>query len=82
VPPQGVTTVRSLLSRLRSRDRLQKLSWSHPQRVRQFDDVDQPDVAFASLNSTDIVSMQVRQFRQDFLGKAALHPQFANAPAE
>jgi hypothetical protein len=44
-------------TRLRSRDRLKKLSWFHPQCVRQFDDVDQPDVAFASLDSTDIVSM-------------------------
>jgi hypothetical protein len=72
----------SRINRLRSRDRLKKPSWFHPQRVRQFDDVDQPDVAFASLDSTAIVSMQVRQLRQAFLGKAALHPQFANAAAE
>ena len=67
---------------LRSRDRLKKLNWFHLQRVRQCDDVDQPDVAFASLDSTDIVSMQIRQLRQAFLRKAALHPQFANASAE
>ena len=52
------------------------------QRVRQYNDVDQPDVAFASLDSTDIVSMQVRQLRQAFLRKAAFHPQFANASAD
>jgi len=50
--------------------------------MRQFDDVDQPDVAFASLDSTDIVSMQVRQLCQAFLRKATLYPQFANASAE
>jgi len=74
--------VSSRIKRLRSRDRFNELNWFHPQRVRQFDDVDQPDVAFASLDSTDIVSMQVRQLRQAFLGKAALRPQFANASAE
>ena len=67
---------------LSSRDRLKKLNWLHLQGVRQYDDVDQPDVAFAALDSTDIVSMQIRQLRQAFLRKAALHPQFANASAE
>lgn len=50
--------------------------------MRQFNDVDQADVAFASLDSTNVVSMQVRQLRQALLGKAALRPQFANASAE
>jgi hypothetical protein len=50
--------------------------------VGQLDDVDKADVAFASLDSTDVVSMQVRQLRQVFLGKAPLRPQFANASAE
>jgi hypothetical protein len=65
-----------------SRDRFNKLNWLNAQCVRQFDDVDQTDVAFASFDSADIVSMQVRQLRQAFLGEAALRPQFANAPAE
>ena len=52
---------------LRSRDRLKKLNWFHLQGVRQCDDVDQPDIAFTALDSTDIVSMQVRQLRQAFL---------------
>ena len=67
---------------LRSRDRLKKLNWLHFQCVSQLDNVDQPDVAFAALDSTDVVSMQVGQLRQAFLRKAALHPQFANAPAK
>ena len=65
-----------------SRDRLKKLDRFHPQCMRQFDDVDEADVAFAPLDSTDVVSMQVRQLRQAFLREAALHPQFANASAE
>ena len=67
---------------LSSRDRLHKLHRFYPQCVRQFDDVNQTDVTFASFDSADIVSMQVRQLRQPFLGKAALRPQFANASAE
>jgi hypothetical protein len=50
--------------------------------VRQFDDVDQTDVAFASFDSADIVAVQVRQLRQALLGKAAFRPQLANASAE
>ena len=66
----------------RSRDRFDELHRLNAQCVRQFDDVDQTDVTFASFDSADIVSMQVRQLRQAFLGKAALRPQFANASAE
>jgi hypothetical protein len=50
--------------------------------MRQLDDVDQPNVSFASFDPTDVVSMQVRQLRETLLGKAALRPQLANAPAE
>src|SRR5579863_6198872 len=65
-----------------SRNRLKKRARLHAQGVRQFDDVDQPDVSFAAFDSADVVSMQVCQLRQSFLGKTALHPQFANAPAK
>jgi hypothetical protein len=77
--PQGTF---GLPARSSSRDRFNKLNWLNAQRMRQFDDVDQTDVAFTSFDSADIVSMQVRQLRQAFLGKAALRPQFANASAE
>ena len=43
--------------------------------MRQFDDVQQADVAFATLNTAYIVSMQVRQLREAFLGQTALRPQ-------
>jgi hypothetical protein len=50
--------------------------------VRQGYDIHQADIAFARLDSTDVVSMQFRQFCQPFLGKSALRPQFANAIAK
>src|SRR4051812_12907248 len=69
-------------TRLCSRDGLKQLSWFHLQCMRQYDDVDEPDVALAALNSTDVVAMQVRELCQRFLRKAALRPQFANASAK
>ena len=63
-------------------DRFNKRNWLNTQRVRQFDDVDKADVTFPSLDSANIVSMQVRQLRKAFLGKATLRSQFANAFAE
>jgi hypothetical protein len=50
--------------------------------VGQLDNVNQTDVAFASLDSTNIIAMQVRQLRQPLLGEATLLPQFADAFAE
>ena len=38
-------------------------------RVRQLDDVDQTDIALTALDSADVVSVEVRQLRQLFLGK-------------
>jgi hypothetical protein len=46
------------------------------------DDVEQANVAFAPLDSPDIVSVQVRQLCEALLRKAALRPQFADALAE
>ena len=66
----------------RSRDRLNKRNRLNAQRMRQLDDVDQPNISLAPFDPADVVSMQVRQLRETFLGKAALHPQFANAAAE
>src|ERR1019366_10389775 len=40
------------------------------------------DVAFAPLDSTDVVSMQVRQLRQALLGKTSIRPQFPDALAK
>jgi hypothetical protein len=50
--------------------------------MSQSDDVEQADVAFAPLDSSDIVSVQVRQLCEALLRKAALHPQFADALAK
>jgi hypothetical protein len=46
----------------RSRDRFNKRNRLNAQCVRQFDDVDQPNVSLASFDPADVVSMKVRQF--------------------
>jgi len=65
-----------------SEDRVKKACRLHVQSVRKFDYVDETKVALAALDSTDVVSMKVRQLRQTLLRKSSLHPQFADAPAE
>src|ERR1039458_7027884 len=44
---------------LKSRDRLHQLCGLHPECMSKSDDVEQADVAFAALDSPDIVSVQV-----------------------
>lgn len=65
-----------------SRDWLDERRRLYPQRVCQPYDVHQADVSFASLDSTDVVSVQVRQLSQALLREAALGPQFADAFAK
>lgn len=66
----------------KSRDRFHQLHGRHTKCVSESNDVEQADVAFATLDSPDIVSMQVRQLGKAFLRKASLHPQLADALAE
>ena len=49
--------------------------------MRQLDDIEQTDIAFATLDSTDVVAVQIGQLRQMFLRQPALDPQFADAPS-
>ena len=58
----------SAISGLLLWDRLHQIRRFHAQSVRQFDDVEQADVAFAALDSADVVAMQVGQLRQALLG--------------
>jgi hypothetical protein len=46
------------------------------------DDVEQADVAFAALDTPDVVSVQIRQLCEAFLRKPARRPQCADALAE
>lgn len=66
----------------KSRDRLHQLHGFHTKCMSKSDDVEQANVAFAALDSPDIVSVQVRQLCEALLRKAALHPQFADALAK
>ena len=68
--------------RLHSKDWFKKLNWLNAQGMSQSHDVHQTNIPFTSFNATDIVSMQVGQLRQRFLGKALLRPQFADPFAE
>ena len=45
--------------------------------MREFNNVQQSEVALAALDSADIVAMQVGQFRQLLLRKTAFESQFA-----
>jgi hypothetical protein len=47
--------------------------------MRQFDDVYQADVAFASFHPSYIVSVQVRQVRERLLRKAISPSQFTQS---
>lgn len=45
--------------------------------MREFDNIQQGDIALTALDSADIVAMQVSQFRQLLLGEATFDAQFA-----
>ena len=47
--------------------------------MRQLDDIEQTDIAFTPLDSTDVVAMQIGQLRQMFLRQPALDSQFTDA---
>ena len=64
------------------RNRFHQLHGLYTEGVRQRDNVEQSDVAFATLNATDVVPMKVRQLRQTLLREPTLRPQFADAPAK
>src|ERR1019366_3553104 len=64
-----------------SLDRLKKTHGFHTKCVSKLDDVEQADVAFAALDASDIVTMQVRQLCEAFLRQAALHPRSGPAAA-
>jgi hypothetical protein len=55
-------------------DLLQQLCWLYREGVGQLYDVDKADVTFASLDSTDVVPVQVCALRQLLLSEAALLP--------
>ena len=65
-----------------SGDRVQKIHGAYAQRMRQLDDIEQTDVAFAPLDSADVIAMQIGQFRQMFLRQPALDSQFTDAPSK
>lgn len=60
-----------------SRNRFDQLCGFHLERVCKLHDIQQSDVALAALDSTDVVSMQVGQFRELLLRKSAFDSQFA-----
>ena len=62
-----------------SRDLFNELHGLYTKRVSKLDNIEQADIAFPTLNSSNIVSMQIRQLCQAFLRKPALQPQFADA---
>jgi hypothetical protein len=65
-----------------SRDQFDELDRLYPKCVRQSDDVKQTNIAFTSFYPADVVAVEIRQLGQDFLRKAALCPQFADALAK
>ena len=50
--------------------------------MRQFHNVQQCNVPFAALDSTHIITMQLRKLGQAFLRQSALHAEFAHSLAE
>ena len=50
--------------------------------MRQLDDVDQTDIAFATFDSAYVVSVEVRQLGQLFLRKTAVCPQLADTSSK
>jgi len=59
--------------------RFQQRLRPHPQSMCQFDNVNQTDIAFPTLNAADIVSMKMAKLRQFFLREASLQTQFSHA---
>ena len=55
---------------------------SHAQSVGQPDDVEQADVAFATLDSADIIPMQFGEFCQALLRQTTLYSQLAYPSAK
>jgi hypothetical protein len=50
--------------------------------VSQGNDIQESDVAFAAFDSTDVIAMQVRQFRQSLLGESPLESELAQVYPE
>jgi hypothetical protein len=50
--------------------------------MRDLYDVEQSNISFAALDSTDVVPMKIRQLCETLLGQAAFGPQLADAFAE
>ena len=87
--PRRLRALERLLTRLdglsrgfRSRDRFHQLHGLDTKCVSKLHDIEQADIAFAALDSPNIISVQVRQFCETLLRKSALHPQFTDAFAE
>jgi hypothetical protein len=66
----------------KSRDGFHQLHGRHTKSVSKSDDVEQANVAFAAFDSSDIISVQVRQLGEALLRQASLHPQFADSLAK
>jgi hypothetical protein len=65
-----------------SGNRFNELGRPYFESVSQCDDVQQGDVSLTTLDSADVVPMQVRQLRQLLLRKSALQSKLADAPSE
>lgn len=65
-----------------SGDGFQEFSRLYPQRARQGHDVQKGDVALASLDSADVIAMQVGQFCQLLLRQSTFEPESADSLAE
>jgi hypothetical protein len=50
--------------------------------VRECDDVEQSDISFSALNSSNVVPMQTGKLGQAFLRQTTTDSQLANVPAK
>lgn len=65
-----------------SDDGLQEISRFYPEGVRQRNDVQEGDVTLASLDTADVVAMEVGQFCQPLLRQSSFEPESADSLAD